>query len=643
VDPNEGRSSWSERTAADLASLLVELSRALKGLRFYDQDHPAHRDVLDRAYLAWRVELDRTGPLELQFDGDGFRADGLREHVPTARLRELIEALEEHQVATLRVTPALTRQGLGAFLRGLAEEPRRLAPLGGVAAVVAAECAPGITLPGTGAAPAEVAGEDPNETTQPMAPPRNPVPAPPAAAPAPPPPAPEALSALDDAEPDLDALAGAAADVAPAPGASVASLGSALLAGDPLALDAVDLPESGDPVALAPLPEPAAPRAAEEPGLHGSPFEDFTKPTLEEDPLAAPPTSESDDSLRSSLQDLDGCTDDGDYADLATLVAAQAVRAFADGYWDATYRTILVLADHAVGMGGRSGRQALVAQERLENLCREERLTSVIDRACDPEGSIGIRGAQVLLQLGGRAVAALLDRLVVERDGGRAAQIRSIVIALGERAAPIVVAAIRGDDPRRARTAVRLAGELQSSHLVPTLEALLGGGAPELRRDALRALSHIGGARALAAVESALASDRPGVAETAAVCLGEMAQRTSVRPLMTRLDQAVEDGSVEMARAVVGALGSLGAEEAVPKLVALLERRTLWNRTLAKALRVPALEALSRLPGREAARAVERATAHRDARVRQAAQRIAARAPRKPAPRPGGEEGGSAG
>ncbi|MGH0037615.1 MAG: HEAT repeat domain-containing protein [Myxococcota bacterium] len=633
MDRNEGGDNAAVRTAADLASLLLELSRALKGLRYYEDAHPARRAGLDRAYLALRAELDRSGPLEVRHDATGFAATGTAERVPTTHLHELAEALDEHALEALRFTPELTRRSFQTALEGLAEEERRLVGRGGLAGVVAGDAAPGVELSGVAAAqPAP--GDDPNETTQPME-------ASPLGLSTAELTAQLALDAdldldldgtatdtpLEEVEPDLDALSGHAVAESGQDAGPAASLGSALLDSVKLRLDEIALPGPDDPVRLAPAPASRAEAAAASPGPDAtvplpSGFEDFTKPSLEEDPLAAPSSSDSDEALRERLCRLDHCSDDEAYAELATDTAGQAAGLSDDGYRDAAYRAVLVFADHAAGGGGRSGHQALAAQECLENLCRNALLSTVIDRACDPEGSVAVRAAQVLLQLGGRAASPLFERLAGEVDEARAAQLRSILIAMGERSAPIVVAAMRGDDPRRARVAVRLAGELQSTHLVPTLLALVDGAAPELRRDALRALARIGGPKAVEAVEAALSSDRPGVSATAAACLGEMQRRASARPLMERLDLAVAAGESELARSIVGALGALGAEEAAPKLVSLLERRVLWNRALARALRVPAFEALAKLPGREAARAVERAARHRDARVRRAAARL---------------------
>jgi len=625
VERSEGRTAWGDRTAADLSSLLVELSRALKGLRYYEEDHPAHRDVLDRAFLAWRVELERSGPIALHLDEGGFRADGVDQAVATTHLHELAAAFGEHSVATLRITPELTRQAFHELLGLLVLDDRVLARRGGLAAALARDPAPGVEL--------RAVSDDPNESTQPMAvggqtPPRAAGIAASAA------PDEEGQDAGVDIEAELERLAGRADASAPRTSRPGASLGSALFSGDPIPLE--DVPagaqvaeeedDGGTALDIDETPLPAV--------LAGG-FEDFTKPMLEDDPLSAPATSAEDEKLRRLLVELDTCADDHAYVTSADSVLAQAVRLADHGHRDVAYRAVLVLADHAVGLGGRSGLQALAAQERLEALCEGPRLGEVMDRACDPEGRVAVRAAQVLLQIGGRTIGPLIDRLVSEPDPSRTGQIRSILIALGERSVPVLVAFARGDDPRRARVAVRLAGEIQSSHLVPTLIGLADGEAPELRRDAMRSLARIGGPKAMAALHRALSSARPGVAETAAACLGELGHRRSAAPLMARLDDAVQRGECELARTIVVALGALGAVEAIPKLVSLLERRPLWRRSAARDLRIPAIQALARLPGRESHRALERAARSRDAAVQSAARRALASPPRG-----GAREGG---
>jgi len=399
------------------------------------------------------------------------------------------------------------------------------------------------------------------------------------------------------AAPETEASPAGAAEAPAGEAAAAPSLGSALLGGEP--------PE---------IPE--------------APFEDFTKPALEDDPLRAPPGSDDDAALLGLLRELDACADDEEYADVATAAVSEAARLGGAGHADAAYRAVLVLADHAVGQGGRSGTQLREAQRQLEALCSGARIQEVIERACDPEGRVAVRAAQVLLQLGGRAVGPLLGRYEAEPDPAGAAQLGAIVVALGERAVPALLSAMRGEAGPRARAAVRLAGELQSPELLPALVSALERGRRELRREAARSLACLGGQAALEALLSALAGREEGTPEAAAEGLAVLGDGRAVRPLLARLDDALQRGRTGVARATIAALGRLGRAEASPKLVAIAERRGLVRRRERRELQRAALEALARIPGRESLRALRRAARRRDRELRETAERLLEGLPR---------------
>ena len=116
---------WGQRTPADLSGLLVELSRALKGQGFYEPDHPALRAILDRAFLAWQVEIERAGPIELSVEDDGLRCVGVAEPQPLEAT--LGDQLRMHAVEALQATRELTHADFARFVAVLARDPDDLA------------------------------------------------------------------------------------------------------------------------------------------------------------------------------------------------------------------------------------------------------------------------------------------------------------------------------------------------------------------------------------------------------------------------------------------------------------------------------------------------------------------------------------
>jgi len=110
-----------ERSAADVATLLLELERALRARRF-DASAPGHclGSSLERALRAWHLEVRRAGPIELELDDLGFHAAGVAERVAWEPLAGLAGALRATGAARLRVTEALDEAAMAGLLDILA-------------------------------------------------------------------------------------------------------------------------------------------------------------------------------------------------------------------------------------------------------------------------------------------------------------------------------------------------------------------------------------------------------------------------------------------------------------------------------------------------------------------------------------------
>jgi HEAT repeat protein len=538
--------SWGERGVADLSGLLVELSRVQKGMGFYAEGDRARAQLLDRAFLAFQVELQRAGPLEIWIDEDHFRGTGLGETLPHSHMAELARALREREVERVEFLPGLSRDAFNAFADLMNLSDKGLEHCGGFARGLAARSNTGIRING---------GEE-------------------------------------------DTLA-AARSLSSTPAVSTASLGGALLARSRSLVVEGECEGEGEPQS------------------------DDDKPQLEDNPFEAPASDERGERLLFRLIELDRCTDDAAYVSLCTRIVDWAVELFDAELRDECYRAVLVLADHAVGEGGRSGVQAGAAQEQCLRLVCDARLDDLIERACSSQVSASVRATQVLLQLGGdQVVPRLFERLTATSDADQAAQLSAIIITLAESALPTLRRFIEDTNESQALLAARLAGELQNPAIVPTLAKALIGSRPALRREAARSLVHIGGEDAADALLGALSSELDQLAQTAAICLGHLREPRAAQAMVAGLERAVRAGDFPRAREFVRALGLLGSDRAVPKLVSLLERRALSKRKLWRELKLAILTALAKLSSREAKRALERTAESRDQHLRARAQRL---------------------
>lgn len=167
--PREGRvQGGTGRSSADVATLLIELGRAVKACRFFAPDHPERKAALERSFRVWQSDLARRGALDLALEGGAFRAAGAGEAAGIGPLAELARALAERGASRLRVGPALELDAFVALAGALARDPDELAEAGGLAQVAARAVAGSLAFDGVAAeASAPQAAPEP-----PAAPPR---------------------------------------------------------------------------------------------------------------------------------------------------------------------------------------------------------------------------------------------------------------------------------------------------------------------------------------------------------------------------------------------------------------------------------------------------------------------------------------
>jgi hypothetical protein len=129
MDESSARAGETSRTASDVASLLVELGRALKARRFYPENDRRLGEILQRGWRALRTELERSGPLELEVREGSVRFAGAS--LGRGVLDELARELAARELARLRFSGAPEAVDFAALVEILTVEPDRLARAGG--------------------------------------------------------------------------------------------------------------------------------------------------------------------------------------------------------------------------------------------------------------------------------------------------------------------------------------------------------------------------------------------------------------------------------------------------------------------------------------------------------------------------------
>lgn len=384
------------------------------------------------------------------------------------------------------------------------------------------------------------------------------------------------------------------------------------------------------PLVTVAAPAPAAPAAARPQPSAAS----AAAPTGARRPIGGPPKDTRGERLRARLVELDHTVDDQAYSERAAEIVFWTRQLWQEGLRDDAYAALQLLADHAVGCGGRAESQARIAEDRFTELASDERLDDLIDRALASDAS-GVRAAQLLLQRREAAVPRLIERICSLEDPFDATPLHALVVTSGEAAIPTLIAGIAGRDELRARVCIRLAGALQNPALLPVLSGTARAATVGRQLEAIRALCLLPGEAAHGALAEALSSQLDQIAITATRAIADNEGIDAVPALLDVLENHVRGSRTQLCRSVIEVLGRLGDERAVPRLAAILERKPVLRRAHWHAIQLAAVDALSTLPTREARRAVERAASHAARPVRdRASARLAAEAAEGPDPQP---------
>lgn len=564
-------------------------TRVLRALSSAVLREEAPAVAASRAHAAlrelWRSQ--RSLVLEVQFTG--FVAKGERLGGVDPALLRAAGQLIVGRINRIGFTPDADEADVAALFAVLARPPAELGADGVVAAVRAASPA-GIYIgtstgetykPASRAAPAQEAAA-PAETPDP-APVESPAPveaarageAPaPIEAPADPTPAP-----IEPVIPE------------PVPSALWSSGVEVELGNDDADLSAFEFVEEIGGVSASPTP-----------AVHAAPVE-----TRGEEPGAndmyhffRASSTDRSDAESASLPGLLHATDNmSRYDDLAEACARNALKHLRAGDHLLAVDLMEALAVEAE----RTDRTRLYresAAQALRGVGTSENLPHVID-LLQFVGNERERVLHVLFFLGGEAVALLENHLFRTPD----AEVRRAIfrrVLRGEGGGRPTVARAFADSPARARAILELVAipEADPEQSVRwTADAAVH---PDVavRTDAARTAAQIGGRGGLRILVDLLDDRDRGVRRAALHGLASMRDPASI-PFLTRF--LADNGDDDLQLAAVAALGRTGSADALPPLLAIVNKRSLFGGRKAKSLKLAAIEAIA-LTGVSAARDV---------------------------------------
>jgi HEAT repeat protein len=134
------------RTPADMTSLLMELSRALKGYQFYPDGHPQLKETLERSLRSWQSNLENFGPLELDVQRGCFRLTGSKMPFGKGTLDDLSREFAIRGIRRIRAEAELASESFQGLMELLRVESDILLEGGGAGQWLIENQVPGLTL-----------------------------------------------------------------------------------------------------------------------------------------------------------------------------------------------------------------------------------------------------------------------------------------------------------------------------------------------------------------------------------------------------------------------------------------------------------------------------------------------------------------
>jgi len=316
-------------------------------------------------------------------------------------------------------------------------------------------------------------------------------------------------------------------------------------------------------------------------------------------------------------------TDPVDYGEIVKYLAKTAMDFLLTGRYEEAKKIIEALVEESSPQRGRADEQRKICNEVMERL-RDIGMVRDLVAALRDWGREKYETIQfILVQMGEIAAAPLLDALARETDRSLRKKIISIVVGLGEQAIPEIVGRLSDENWYVARNMVRILREIGTEKAMRYLDALLKHEDSRVRKEVFYALSSTGGKEAIRLISLMTGDPDTEVRQNAIKYLGSTRNKGTV-PLLLKLIHKRNPFGRNNLLIISGieALGEIGAEEAVPALVRLLRKSTLFARNRNDEVRIATATALEKIGSKEAIEALVRGARYRRKIVRQACERL---------------------
>jgi HEAT repeat protein len=304
--------------------------------------------------------------------------------------------------------------------------------------------------------------------------------------------------------------------------------------------------------------------------------------------------------------------------ELARDVAALTEDLLLAGDYESTLAVVTALQSQAADANAVAGQSSRLALDGVVSTAPFVETAEILGDMAEAEAAVF---ADICAHIGAAATDALKGHLQAEAATPARTRATAIIRQYGARAVGRLSSVVGSNKWAAQRNVADLLGEIAAAEGVPLLQPLLRGQDARVTTAAVRALSNIKDPAAARAVHMVLRASTGE--QRRAVVDALVAQRDArVVPVLVRIVEESDPFSADHAivRDALGALSTVGDDQAVPALTTLMRKKKLFAWKKARALKELSLAALRAIKTPAAERAIQDAAKTGDRMLRKLAQ-----------------------
>jgi len=331
---------------------------------------------------------------------------------------------------------------------------------------------------------------------------------------------------------------------------------------------------------------------------------------------------ESRETLEEILEKLRRETDERSYRELLKNLVPVLEKNLVPAARPLVVRAFVLLCRHASDAKTSSHKRELVRQT-LHRLLHENVVDFVIRILCLPDLPQDPRNRvmQILQYLRGRFIS---ERLMVFLSAADQAQARKYLAEAmarqGQAGVPVLLRSLEDERWFVVRNAIVILGEIRAPDTTKQIRPLIHHQDFRVRREAIRTLTKIGGSEEVEIFLQILSGKDEDLRRMALLSLGAMKNPAAV-PALVRLVATPDPWvkQMEVRKEAIRALSNIRAEDAVPVLIEILQKKKFWGRARFNEIKAAAATALGEIGAPEAREPLEKAVDDRSPKVARAA------------------------